>query len=169
MNTNTVTLDQDNAAEEYTKILRGRHVTNITIGDDEARTTTLTLDNGDTLTIEGNEGYMGCVNGWYHLENAYKRGNHTARIMNTHVEHSRDDNYHDGYEVYTIFVMVDGNQTQPPSPPCEATGTRRIRHRLHTHRTPGHRQQHRHQATPRVARSRQTNTSKKQEKEKHKP
>lgn len=121
MNTNIVTLDQDSAAEEYTKILRGRYVTNITIGDDEVRTTTLTLDNGDTLTIEGNEGCMGCVNGWYHLENAYKRGNHTARIMNANVEYAQDDNYHDGYEVYTIFVMVDGNQTQPPSRAYAAT------------------------------------------------
>ena len=57
---------------------------------------------------------MGCVNGWYHLENAYKRGNHTARIMNAHVEYSQDDNYVDGYEIYTIFVMVDGSQTQLP-------------------------------------------------------
>lgn len=62
MNTNIVTLDQDSAAEEYTKILRGRHVTNITIGDDEVRTTTLTLDNGDVLTPEANEGCGGCAN-----------------------------------------------------------------------------------------------------------
>ena len=138
MNTNIVTLDQDSTAEEYTKILRGRHVTNITIGDDEIRATTLTLDNGDTLTIEGNEGCMGCVNGWYHLENAYKRGNHTARIMNAHVEYAQDDNYVGGYEVYTIFVMVDGNQTQPPPrTPARRRRTRRIRHRLHTHRAPG--------------------------------
>ena len=138
MNTNIVTLDQDSTAEEYTKILRGRYVTNITIGDDEIRATTLTLDNGDTLTIEGNEGCMGCVNGWYHLENAYKRGNHTARIMNAHVEYAQDDNYVGGYEVYTIFVMVDGNQTQPPPrTPARRRGTRRIRHRLHTHRAPG--------------------------------
>lgn len=99
--TNTTILDENSTAEEYTKILRGRYITSITISDDEVRTTTLTLDNGDTLTIEGNEGCMGCVNGWYHLENAYKRGNHTARIMNAHVEYSRDD-------------MVDGNQTQLP-------------------------------------------------------
>jgi hypothetical protein len=111
---NAIVLNQDSAAEEYTKILRGRYVTNITIGDDEVRTTTLTLDNSDTLTIEGNEGCMGCVNGWYHLENAYKRGNHTARIMNAHVEYSQDDNYHDGYEVYTIFVMIDGNPSHLP-------------------------------------------------------
>lgn len=111
---NAIILDQDSAAEEYAKILRGRYVTDIAISDDEVRTTTLTLDNGDTLTIEGNEGCMGCVNGWYHLENAYKRGNHTARIMNAHVEYSRDDNYADGWEVYTIFVMIDGNHTQLP-------------------------------------------------------
>ena len=115
MNTNIVTPDQDSTAEEYTKILRGRHVTNITISDDEVRTTTLTLTGGDTLTNEGNEDCMGCVNGWHHLENAYKRGNHTARIMNAHVEYAQDDNHHDGHEVYTIFVMVDGNQTQPPA------------------------------------------------------
>ena len=111
MNTNEITLDENSTAEEYAAILKGRYVTNITIGDDEVRTTTLTLDNGDTLIIEG---CMGCVNGWYHLENAYKRGNHTARIMNAHVEYNRDDNYADGWEVYTIFVMVDGNQTQLP-------------------------------------------------------
>lgn len=114
MNTNIVTLDQDSTPEEYTKILRGRYVTNITTSDDEVRTTTLTLDNGDTLTTAGNEDCMGRVNGWHHLENAYKRGNHTARIMNTHIEYNRDDNYHDGWEVYTIFVMIEGNQTQLP-------------------------------------------------------
>lgn len=116
--TNTTILDQDSAAEEYTKILRGRYVTDITLTnmdrDGYALTTTLTLDNGDTLTIEGNEGCMGYVNGWYHLENAYKRGNHTARIMNAHVEYSQDDNYADGYEIYTIFVMIEGNHTQLP-------------------------------------------------------
>lgn len=114
MNTNEIALDENSAAEEYTAILKGRYITNVTISDDEIRTTTLALDNGDTLTIEGNEGCMGCVNGWYHLENAYKRGNHTARIMNAHVEYSRDDNYVDGWEVYTIFVMVEGNHTQLP-------------------------------------------------------
>lgn len=65
--TNTTILDQDSAAEEYTKILQGRHVTDITLTnmdcDGYALTTTLTLDNGDTLTIEGNEGCMGCANG----------------------------------------------------------------------------------------------------------
>lgn len=62
LNNNTVTLDQDSTPEEYAKILRGRYVTNITINDDEVRATTLTLDNGDTLTIEDNEGCMRCVN-----------------------------------------------------------------------------------------------------------
>lgn len=50
----------------------------------------------------------------YHITRAYYRGNRCARIMNAHVEYSRDDNYADGWEVYTIFVMVDGNQTQLP-------------------------------------------------------
>ena len=114
MNTNEITLDENSTAEEYTKILQGRYITSITISGDEIRATTLELDNGDTLTIEGNEGCVGCVNGWYHLENAYKRGNHTARIVNAHVEYSQDDNYVGGYEVYTIFVMVDGSQTRLP-------------------------------------------------------
>lgn len=114
MNTNEITLDENSTEEEYAAILKGRYIADITISDDEVRTTTLTLDNGDTLTLEGNEGCMGCVNGWYHLENAYKRGNNTARIMNAHVEYSRDDNYADGWEVYTIFVMVEGNHTQLP-------------------------------------------------------
>ena len=114
MNTLATILDENSVAEEYTAILKGRYITNVTISDDEVRTTTPALDNGVTLTIEGNEGCMGCVNGWYHLENAYKRGNHTARIMNAHVEYSRDDNYADGWEVYTIFVMVEGNHTQLP-------------------------------------------------------
>ena len=34
--------------------------------------------------------------------------------MNANVEHAQDDNYHDGHEAYTIFVTVDGNQTQLP-------------------------------------------------------
>lgn len=121
MNTTNTTILGNSTAEEYTKILRGRYITSIAISDDEIRATTLELDNDDTLTIEGNEDCMRCVNGWYHLENAYKRGNHTARIINAHVEYAQDDNYHDGYEAYTIFVMVDGNQTQPPSPRRAAT------------------------------------------------
>ena len=82
--------------------------------DGYALTATLTLDNGDVLTLEANEGCGGCANGWYHVARAYYRGNRCARIMNAHVEYSRDDNYHDGYETYTIFVMIDGNQTQLP-------------------------------------------------------
>ena len=58
MNTNEIALDENSAAEEYTAILKGRYITNVTISDDEIRTTTLALDNGDTLTIEGNEGCM---------------------------------------------------------------------------------------------------------------
>lgn len=111
---NAITLNQNSTPEEYAKILRGRHITNNTISDDEIRATTLELDNGDTLTIEGNEGRMGYVNRWHHLKNAHKRGNHTTRIMNAHVEHNQDDNYADGYEIYTIFATIDENQTQLP-------------------------------------------------------
>lgn len=118
LNNNTVTLDQDSTAEEYTKILRGRYITNITLTDMDndgyALTATLTLDNDTTLTVEANEGCGGCANGWYHITRAFYRGNKTARIMNARVEYSQDDNYVDGYEVYTIFVMIEGNQTQLP-------------------------------------------------------
>lgn len=39
--------------------------------------------------------------------------------MNAHVENNRDDdgyltNDADGWETYTIFVLIDGNQTQLP-------------------------------------------------------
>lgn len=119
LNNNTVTLDQDSTAEEYTKILRGRYITNITLTDmdDEgyALTATLTLDNDTTLTVEANEGCGGCANGWYHITRAFYRGNRCARIMNAHVEYSQDDNdIRDGWEKYTIFVMIDGNETQLP-------------------------------------------------------
>lgn len=63
-NLNNTAPDQDSTAEEYTKILRGRYNTDITTSSGEVRATTLTPDNGDTLTIESNEGRMGCVNGW---------------------------------------------------------------------------------------------------------
>lgn len=114
MNTNEITLDENNTAEEYAAILKGRYVTNITTADDEIRTTTLTLDNGNTLTIEGNEGCSGCgINGWYHVEQAYLRGNKTARIMNAHVKYEWDEDA-EMRETYTIFVMVEGNTSQLP-------------------------------------------------------
>lgn len=117
--TNTTILDQDSTAEEYTKILRGRHITNITLTDmdDEgyALTATLTLDNDTALTVEANEGCGGCANGWYHITRAFYRGNRCARIMNAHVEYTRNENdIRDGWEKYTIFVMIDGNETQLP-------------------------------------------------------
>lgn len=119
LNNNTVTLDQDSTPEEYTKILRGRYVTNITLTDMDndgyALTTTLTLDNGTTLTVEANEGCGDCANGWYHITRALVRGNRCARIMNTHVEYTRNENdIKDGWEKYTIFAMIDGNETQLP-------------------------------------------------------
>ena len=115
MNNNTI-LNQDSTAEEYTKILRGRYVTDIALTDmdDEgyALTATLTLDNGTTLTVEANEGCGGCANGWYWLEETYKRGNSRARIMSAHVGYDEDDEA--ALSVYTIFVMVDGNPSQLP-------------------------------------------------------
>ena len=52
---------------------------------------------------------------WYHITRAYYRGNKTARIMNARVEYTRNENdIRDGWEKYTIFVMIDGNETQLP-------------------------------------------------------
>ena len=60
---NTIILNQDSTAEEYAKILRGRYITGITLTnmdcDGYALAATLTLDNGDVLTLEANEG-RGC-------------------------------------------------------------------------------------------------------------
>ena len=107
MDTQEITLTQDSDDGLYTQLLRGRYVTSI--NDD-----CITLDNGLVLTIEGNEGCMACANGWYHLEQIFKQGNSNARIMSAHVEHSQDNNYSAGCEIYTIFVMVDGNPHQLP-------------------------------------------------------
>jgi len=60
---NTIILNQDSTAEEYAKILRGRYITGITLTnmdcDGYALAATLTLDNGDVLTLEANEGRGG--------------------------------------------------------------------------------------------------------------
>lgn len=52
---------------------------------------------------------------WYHITRAFYRGNRCARIMNARVEYTRNENdIKDGWEKYTIFVMIDGNETQLP-------------------------------------------------------
>lgn len=116
-NLNNAVLNQDSTAEEYTKILRGRYVTDITLADMDcdgyALTAILTLDNGTTLTVEANEGCGGCANGWYHITRAFYRGNRCARIMSAHVKYEWDEDA-EMRETYTIFVMVEGNQTQLP-------------------------------------------------------
>ena len=57
---NTIALNQDSTTEEHTRLLKGRYATDITLTDMDddgyALTTTLTLDNGDALTLEANEG-----------------------------------------------------------------------------------------------------------------
>lgn len=56
---NSIVLDQDSTAEEYTNVLRGRYVTSVTVvdGDDCAPMEAIfTLDNGITLVARGNEG-----------------------------------------------------------------------------------------------------------------
>ena len=122
MNTNTnnaTVLNQDSTAEEYAKTLRGRYATDITLTDmdDEGYTLTATptLDNDTTLTVEANEGRGDCANGWHHITRAFYRGNRCARIMNARVEYTRNENdIKDGREKYTIFAMIDGNETQLP-------------------------------------------------------
>ena len=85
--------------------------------DDEgyALTATLTLDNDTTLTVEANEGRGGCANNWHHITRALVRSNRCARTMNARVEYTRNENnIRDGWEKHTIFVMIDGNETQLP-------------------------------------------------------
>lgn len=114
MDTQEITLTQDSSDGLYTQLLRGRYVTSI--NDD-----CITLDNGLVLTIEGNEGCMACANGWYHLEQIFKQGNSNARIMSAHVEHSQDNNYSAGCEIYTIFVMGTATHINSPSQRSEVT------------------------------------------------
>lgn len=107
MTTREITLDQNSDDGLYTQILRGRYVTRID-------GSTITLDNGTELHIQGNEGCGGCGNGWYWLEQVYKQGSRRARIMSAYVAYDEEDKDEEGPSVYTIFVMVDGNPTQLP-------------------------------------------------------
>lgn len=115
---NTTTLNQDSTPEEYAALLKGRYVTDITVSSDEA-SATITLDNGTTLELIGSWG-CSCGNGVTYIKHVFQRGGRNARIMNARVETTHDDERH--YETdYTIFAMVDGNPTQPPSQPCKDT------------------------------------------------
>lgn len=60
--------------------------------DGYALTATHTPDNDTTPTAEANEGCGGCANSWHHITRAYYRGNRCARIMNAHVEYTRNEN-----------------------------------------------------------------------------
>lgn len=98
-------------SSDFARFLQGRYVTEI---DDEFDT--ITLDNGTTLEIEGNEGCAWCRSGWYELINVFKQGTSSARIMSAHVACDIDEESDDESEdravdphVYTLFVMVDGN------------------------------------------------------------
>lgn len=108
---NRATLNQDSAAEEYAALLKGRYVTDITIGDDEM-SATIALDNGTVLDIHGSC-ECSCGNGWTYMREAFMRGNSKARIMNAHVETTQSDERYDETD-YTIFVMIDGNPSQLP-------------------------------------------------------
>ena len=105
------TLNQDSAPEEYAALLKGRHVTDITVSSDET-SATITLDNGTTLELTGSCG-CSCGNGVTYVKHVFQRGGRNARIMNARVETTHDDERH--YETdYTLFVMADGNPTQLP-------------------------------------------------------
>lgn len=110
---NSIVLDQDSTAEEYTNVLRGRYVTSVTVvdGDECAPLEAIfTLDNGITLVAHGNEGCTACGNDWYYIEKAFACGSAQARIMSAHVKYNEY-----GFEdVYTIFVMFDGISSQVP-------------------------------------------------------
>lgn len=110
---NSIVLDQDSTAEEYTNVLRGRYVTSVTVvdGDDCAPLEAIfTLDNGITLVAHGNEGCTACGSDWYYIEKAFACGSAQARIMSAHVKH----NEYEFEDVYTIFVMFDGISGQFP-------------------------------------------------------
>lgn len=107
MTTREITLDQNSDDGLYTQILRGRYVTSID-------GSTITLDDGTELHIQGNAGCGGCSSGWYWLEETFKRGNRKARIMSAYVAYDEDDTDEEAPSVYTIFVMVDGNPHQLP-------------------------------------------------------
>lgn len=112
MTANNMTILYENSApEEYAALLKGRYVTDITIGDDEM-SATITLDNGTVLDIHGSC-ECSCGNGWTYMREAFMRGNSKARIMNAHVETAHSDERYDETD-YTIFVMVDGNPSQLP-------------------------------------------------------
>ena len=112
MTANNLTILYENSApEEYAALLKGRYVTDITIGDDEM-SATITLDNGTVLDIHGSC-ECSCGNGWTYMREAFMRGNGKARIMNAHVETTHSDERYDETD-YTIFVMVDGNPSQLP-------------------------------------------------------
>lgn len=111
MTTNMTILYENSAPEEYAALLKGRYVTDITIGDDEM-SATITLDNGTVLDIHGSC-ECSCGNGWTYMREAFMRGNSKARIMNAHVETTQSDERYDETG-YTIFVMINGNPTQLP-------------------------------------------------------
>lgn len=104
-------LNQDSTPEEYTALLKGRYVTDITVSSDEA-SATITLDNGTALELIGSWG-CSCGNGVTYIKHVFQRGGRNARIMNARVKTTHDDESY--YETdYTLFVMIDGNPSQLP-------------------------------------------------------
>lgn len=108
MSVERTTIEHHAPSSDFARVLQGRYVVEI---DDEFDT--ITLDDGTSLQVEGNEGCGWCRSGWYDLINVYKQGNSNARIMSAHVACDIDEENNDegavDPRVYTLFVMVDGN------------------------------------------------------------
>lgn len=103
-------LTESSTPEEYTKILRGRYITDIATDGEIAAT--ITLDNDTTLELIGSWG-CSCGNGVTYIKHVFQRGGRNARIINARVETTHSDERY--YETdYTIFVMIDGNPSQLP-------------------------------------------------------
>ena len=134
MNTNIMTLTQDSTPEEYAELLRGRYATDITVSSNET-SATLTLDNDTTPEPIGSWG-CSCGNGVTYIKHVFQRGGRNTRIMNARAETTQNDESH--YETdYTIFVMIDGNPSQPPHNHARARRKRLLWDRPH-HLRPSH-------------------------------
>ena len=87
MTTNNMTILYENSApEEYAALLKGRYVTDITIGDDEM-SATITLDNGTVLDIHGSC-ECSCGNGWTYMREAF----YARKQQGAHHERPRRNN-----------------------------------------------------------------------------
>lgn len=95
----TMLTDQDH--EAVTNLLLGRKVVKV---DDK----TLSLDNGTTLTLEGNDGGCACSAGCYDLVELNGVDNVITRVE--FFDDPAGDDYEGGEGVYQIFVFADNEK-----------------------------------------------------------